>query len=184
MALLDSKKLPLGSECPDFDLINVDGDRVKRDDFKNKDAFLVVFTCNHCPYALAVEDRILQLGRDYEFDRKFGMVAIQPNDPNIVAADSLDNMRLRAEEKDFRFPYLWDETQDVARAFDAVCTPEFYLFDREMKLVYHGRLDDNWQQPSKVTKQELKEAINLVLAGEEPPSQQFPSMGCSIKWRE
>ncbi|MBU1651940.1 thioredoxin family protein [bacterium] len=174
----------MGADCPDFDLINVDGSRVKRDDFKGKKVLLVVFTCNHCPYAVAVEDLIAQLGREYGYNRNFAMVAIQPNDPNIVAADSLDNMQMRAEEKDFRFPYLWDETQDAARAFDAVCTPEFYLFDADRKLVYHGRLDDNWQDPSKVTRRELKEAIDLLLEGKQPPTQQYPSMGCSIKWRE
>jgi peroxiredoxin len=182
MALLDSTKIPLGTPCPDFDLPATDGKRYRRDDFKDKQVLVVIFTCNHCPYAQAVEDRIIELRKEYE-GKSVQLVGIMPNDPAIVPEDSFENLQKRWREKGYGFPYLYDEDQRVAKAFGAVCTPEFYVYGPDRKLAYHGRLDDNWKEPHKVTRRELKEAIDLLLEGKQPPAEQFPSMGCSIKWR-
>lgn len=183
MALLDSTVIPLGTPCPDFDLPAVDGNRYRRTDFDDKQVLVVVFTCNHCPYAQAVEDRIIQLRQEYE-GKSVQLVGIMPNDARTVPEDSFENLRKRWEEKGYGFPYLYDETQEVSKAFAAVCTPEFYVYGPDRKLAYHGRLDDNWKEPEKVTRRDLKAAIDLLLEGKQPPPEQYPSMGCSIKWKE
>jgi peroxiredoxin len=182
MALLDSTNVLLGTPCPDFDLPGVDGKRYRRADFNDKKVLLVIITCNHCPYALSVEDRIIQLQRSFA-DQSLQMVAICANDPEFVPEDSLDNMKKRWKQKDYRFPYLQDLSQSVAKAFGAVCTPEFYLYGTDRKLAYHGRLDDNWKEPQNVKKQDLKGAILALLQDKKPDQEQFPSLGCSIKWR-
>ncbi|HDH57089.1 MAG TPA: thioredoxin family protein [Bacteroidetes bacterium] len=182
MGLLDGTDIPLGTPCPDFDLPAMDGNRYRRDDFKDKDVLVVIFTCNHCPYAQAVEDRIIQLRREYE-GKSVQLVGICSNDPNFVPEDSFENLQKRWREKNYGFPYLHDLEQDVAKAFGAVCTPEYFVYGPDRKLAYHGRMDDNWKEPHKVTRRELKEAIDLILAGKTVDFKQIPSMGCSIKWR-
>jgi peroxiredoxin len=180
MALTESTMVPLGMACPDFTLPGADGQLWSRDDF-HCPALLVVVMCNHCPYVQAVDDRLNALARDYT-DR-CAVVAINANDAETYPDDSFKAMRARAKAKGYVFPYLWDEEQTVARALGAVCTPDFFLYDGHRKLVYRGRLDDNWKDAAHVTRQDLKEAIERVLAGEDPPEIQHPSMGCSIKWK-
>ena len=191
MALAYSDMLPLGTAAPDFDLpaANPEADgrggaRRTLADFADAEALVVVFTCNHCPYAQAVEDRLIALARDVD---GVAVVAINPNDPTRYPDDSFEAMAARSRAHDYPFPYLFDETQAVARAYDAACTPDFYLFDGgadgARRLVYRGRLDDGrpGQEP---TTHELRDAIGQLLATGEVTVEQVPSMGCSIKWRE
>lgn len=142
-----------------------------------------MFICNHCPYVKAVEERILTLARSFD-KNQVAFVAICSNDPNEYPEDSFENLKKRWEEKEYSFPYLHDKSQAVAISFDAVCTPDFFVYDKNRKLAYRGRLDDNWKEPLKVTREDLKHAIEALLKGERPGEQQYPSMGCSIKWLE
>jgi peroxiredoxin len=183
MALTESRDLPLGTSCPDFRLRSVDGKTFARDDFRDRAALVVLFICNHCPYVQAVEDRIVALGREYG-PRGVQLVGICSNDPTDYPDDRPEKLLQRWREKRYGFPYLVDETQDVARAFGAVCTPDIYVFDRDRKLAYHGRIDDNWQQPAKVTRRDLAAALDALLAGKPPSRQQTSSIGCSIKWHK
>lgn len=179
MALLESSMVPLGAPCPDFALPGVDGRIWRRDDFREP-ALLVVIMCNHCPYVQAVDDRINDLAKDYA--GRCGVVGINPNDASAYPEDSFESMAARAAKKDYRFPYLRDETQEVARAFGAVCTPDCFLYDAQRRLAYRGRLDDNWKNAEAVTRQELRLAIEALLAGAPVAARQHPSLGCSIKW--
>jgi peroxiredoxin len=183
MALTESRDLPLGTPCPDFRLRAVDGATVARDDFRDHPVLVVMFICNHCPYVQAVEDRIVALAREYG-PRGVQLVGICANDPTDYPDDRPERLLQRWRDKRYGFPYLVDETQDVARAFAAVCTPDIYVFDRDRKLAYHGRIDDNWQQPAKVKRRELAGALDALLAGNQPPREQVASIGCSIKWRK
>jgi peroxiredoxin len=182
MALLDGTDISLGTHCPDFDLPAVDGKRYSLADFDEKDVLVVMFICNHCPYVQAIEDRLAQLRRDLE-GQSVQLVGICSNDPVNYPEDSFENLRKRWQDKDFGFPYLHDLEQTVAKDFGAVCTPEFFVYGPDRKLAYHGRLDDNWKEPHRVTRRELKEAVELLLDGKPVEFKQAPSMGCSIKWR-
>jgi hypothetical protein len=183
MARLESLDIPLGTKMPKFILRDPDGVVQISNYAVGKKGLLIVFTCNHCPYAKAVWPRIIRLGI---YARKNGVnvLAINPNINPNYPDDSPDEMRNKIKEWGIPFPYLIDDTQETAREFKAQCTPDIYLFDAALKLVYHGRVDDNWQDESKVTKEELKEAIEDLIAGKPNTEEQFPSIGCSIKWRE
>jgi peroxiredoxin len=183
MVLLESTDIALGRACPDFDLQSVEGERVRRDDLAGKPVLVVLFICNHCPYVQAVEDRIVGLAREYG-PRGVQLVGICSNDPRDYPDDAPPRLLERWREKAYGFPYLVDETQDVARAFGAVCTPDIYVYDRERRLAYHGRIDDSWKEPAKVTRRELAAALDALLAGERPSQTQNHSIGCSIKWRK
>jgi peroxiredoxin len=183
MALTESRDLLLGTPCPDFRLPAVDGSTVARDDFRDRPALVVMFICNHCPYVKAVEDRIIRLARAFE-GRGVQFVAICANDAEGYPDDAFDKLKERWQQKEYGFPYLHDEAQDVARAFGAVCTPDIFVYDSARKLAYRGRIDDSWKDESKVTRQELREALEALVAGKTPAAQQRPSMGCSIKWRQ
>jgi len=183
MALTESRDLPLGTPCPDFLLPSVDGKTFARDDFRDAKALVVMFICNHCPYVQAVEDRIIQLHRDYA-SRGVQLVGICSNDPTDYPDDRPERLLTRWREKRYGFPYLIDEPQDVARTFHAVCTPDIFVFDGERRLAYHGRIDDNWKEPAKVQRQEMREALDALLAGHRPAPEQTQSIGCSIKWRQ
>jgi peroxiredoxin len=183
MALTESRDLPLGTSCPDFRLKSVDGKTFARDDFRDKPVLVVMFICNHCPYVQAVEDRIVRLNRECA-PRGVQFVGICSNDPTDYPDDRPENLLRRWREKGYGFPYLIDDTQDVARAFGAVCTPDIYVFGPDRKLAYHGRIDDNWQQPAKVTQRELAAALDALLAGRQPAREQVHSIGCSIKWKK
>jgi peroxiredoxin len=180
MALTESTMIPLGSACPDFTLPGVDGRLWSLRDF-HCPGLLVAVTCNHCPYVQAIDGRLDALARAYA--GRCAVVGINANDGVAYPDDSFKAMRQRAQAKGFAFPYLWDEEQAVVRALGAVCTPDFFLYDSHRRLVYRGRLDDNWKDAARVTRQDLKEAIDRLLAGDEPLETQHPSMGCSIKWK-
>ena len=179
-----STMLALGTEAPDFKLPDtVSGQMVSLTDFDDKQALLVMFICTHCPYVQHVRGELARLGRDYE-GTGLGIVAISANDPETYPDDSPENLAQEAETQGYLFPFLFDETQEVAAAFTAMCTPDFFLFGPERKLVYRGQLDDS--RPSNglpVTGSDLRAAIDAVLSDGPVNEDQRPSMGCSIKWK-
>lgn len=181
MALVHSKGMALGTPAPSFSLPGVDGKTWTLDDLADAEALVVVFTCNHCPYAKAAEDRLVAL--QSELGPRVRFVAINPNDAERYPADSFDAMKTRAKEKSFNFPYLFDESQEVAKAYDAACTPDIFVFDRERKLTYNGRLDDDWKVPANVTRHDLRDAIEATLKGAPLGFEPVAAMGCSIKWK-
>ncbi len=182
MALMHSNGMPVGTPAPPFSLPGVDGETRSLDSFADAEILVVVFTCNHCPYAQACEDRLIAIQEDYR-GRGVQLVAINPNDAQKYPDDSFEKMKERAVDRSFNFPYLRDESQDVARAYDAACTPDVFVFDRERKLVYNGRVDDNWKEPDRVTRQDLREVLDASLEGRTVDFEHVPSMGCSIKWK-
>lgn len=182
MVLLYSEQKNLGTKLPDFNLLSVDGKRYGVSDFKSKKNIVVMFICNHCPYVQAIEDRIIQLARDYE-KKDVQMVAICSNDPTDYPDDRPEKLKARWIQKKYGFPYLIDETQDVAKAFGAVCTPDIFVYNAERLLVYRGQLDNNWKDPRLVSRHDLREVLDALLAGKVLSSKQSPSMGCSIKWK-
>lgn len=183
MALTESTMLELGTTAPDFALTDVvTGKMVRRDDFRGQKGLLVMFICTHCPYVKHIEKGLAQLGSDYA--GKLGVVAISSNDAQNYPDDSPEGLKKQALRMGFRFPYLYDETQAVARAFDAACTPDIYLFDKDLKLVYRGQFDSS--RPSNnvpVTGQDLRAALDAVLRDEKPSTDQKASIGCNIKWK-
>ncbi len=184
--------LPIGSPAPGFRLPGVDGKTYSLDSFRNADILVVVFTCNHCPTAQAYEGRIQQLAKDYK-DKKVALVAISPNDPKAVRldelgysdlTDSFEDMKQRAKAKDFKYPYLYDgDDQKVSRAYGPVATPHAFVFDRQRKLRYAGRID-NSEKPAKATSHETRNAIEALLAGKPVPVETTKVFGCSIKWSD
>lgn len=182
MALLESVKVPLGTKAPDFQLKDPTGKSYKSSELFGERGLLVIFTCNHCPYALAVWPRVVRLA-NYAKGMRVGTVAINPNINPEFPDDAPPKMIEKIKELKIEFPYLVDENQDVARAFKAQCTPDIYLYNKNKELVYHGRIDDNWKDEDAVTREELKEAMNNMAAGIAIDAKQRPSMGCSIKWR-
>lgn len=181
MALTYTPQIDTQFHCPDFTLPGVDGKTYSRSDFEGSKALLVLFICNHCPYVKAIEDRIIELGH-FMKSEQLKMVALSSNDSKSYPEDSFEKLKARWIEKEYPFPYLHDETQNTAKLFGAVCTPDFFLFDKNLKLVYRGRLDDSWKEPDKVTRQELKDAIIALTKNLPITMEQIPSMGCSIKW--
>jgi peroxiredoxin len=185
MALTPSVMLALGTLAPAFSLPDVvTGDTVSLDDYKGTQAVLVMFICRHCPYVVHVREGLAQLGQDYA-DKDIGIVAISSNDADTYPDDAPDKLKQMAAELGFTFPLLYDESQEVAKAYSAACTPDFFLFDKDRKLVYRGQLDDS--RPGSdipVTGKDLRAAIDAVLAGQPVAEQQTPSMGCNIKWKK
>lgn len=185
MALTESTmQLALGAEAPEFALTDVvSGTTVRRDDFRGKSALLVMFICAHCPYVKHIEKQLATLGPDYA-GKPVAIVAISSNDAENYPADAPDGLKRQAEMMGFRFPYLYDGTQAVARAYHAACTPDFFLFDGDFKLVYRGEFDRS--RPGNgvaVTGEDLRAALDAVLAGRPPLGDQRPSIGCNIKWK-
>jgi len=176
--------LPLGTPAPPFSLRDVvSGQVYTLDSFTGKTALLVMFICRHCPYVVHVEQEIAKIGHDYR-NKNLGIVAISSNDPTQYPDDAPPRLKEMAERLGFTFPFCFDETQDVAKAYRAACTPDFYLFDRERRLVYRGQLDDSRPGSNKpVTGRDLRAAIEAVLAGKPIDGKQKASVGCSIKWR-
>jgi peroxiredoxin len=176
--------LPLGTEAPDFALPDVTtGRAVRRSDFDRKKALLVMFICRHCPYVRHVRRGLAGLGRDYR-DRDVGIVAISANDPAAYPEDAPESLAEEAREAGYAFPYLFDETQEVAKAYTAACTPDFFLFDADRRLAYRGQFDSS--RPGNdvpVTGQDLRAAIDALLAERPVPQDQRPSVGCTIKWK-
>lgn len=183
MALLESLKLPLGTLASDFSLVGSDSKKYSLADFKSSKILVVVFMCNHCPYVQAVWKRLVDLRAKYK-ELGVQFVGINPNFNPNYPDETLENMVIYAQKYEMNFPYLLDETQNVAKEYKAQCTPDIYVFDNERKLKYHGRIDDNWKEIDKVTKRELDEVLKSLVEGNELSDNQFPSMGCSIKWRE
>jgi peroxiredoxin len=175
--------LPLGTKAPGFSLPNVDGRVVSLADFAGAPALLVIFMCNHCPYVKHVADSLAQLAREYQ-GRGVGVVGISSNDVPNYPADSPEQMVAEAEQRGYTFAYLYDETQEVARAYRAACTPDFYVFDKDQKLVYRGQMDSSRPDSGiPVTGKDLRAALDAVLAGKPVSPEQRPSMGCNIKWK-
>jgi peroxiredoxin len=181
---VESVMLPLGTTAPPFSLTDVvSGKTYSHDSFIGKDASLVMFICRHCPYVKHVEHEISRIGKDYQ-DKNLGIIAISSNDPAYYPDDAPERLKEMAKRLDFRFPFCFDETQDVAKAYKAACTPDFYLFDAQRRLVYRGQLDDSRPGNNKpVTGRELRAAIDAVLAEKPVDRNQKPSIGCSIKWK-
>jgi peroxiredoxin len=179
-----SVMLPLGTPAPPFSLRDVvSGQVCTLDSFTGKTALLVMFICRHCPYVVHVEKEIAKIGREYA-DTGLGIVAISSNDPVQYPEDAPARLKEMAERLGFTFPFCFDESQDVAKAYAAACTPDFYLFDRERRLVYRGQLDDSRPGSTKpVTGRDLRAAIDAVLTGKPVDGKQQASIGCSIKWR-
>lgn len=170
-------------KAPDFSLPGVDGKTYSLADVQGKNGTLVVFMCNHCPYVLAILERLIRDVKELQA-LGIGVVAINANDPTQYVQDSFENMQKMAAAHAFPFPYLFDQTQEVARAYDAVCTPDFFGFDKDLGLQYRGRLDaSNKNAGPSDAKRELFEAMTLVVETGHGPEAQTPSMGCSIKWK-
>ena len=184
MALVESTMLPLGTVAPAFELPDtMSGAKLNWDDVKGARGTLVYFICNHCPYVIHCMDELVDVVNDYE-ERGIGAVAISSNDVSRYPDDSPEKMETFALNYLFTFPYLYDESQEVARAYDAACTPDIYLFDGDSKLYYRGRLDESRPKSEKpVTGADLRAALDELLAGKDAPEKQYPSAGCSIKWK-
>lgn len=182
MARTPSTMLPLGTKAPDFALVNVDGRIVSLHDFSDKPAFLAIFMCNHCPFVKHLADALAQFAAEY-MPRGLAVVGINSNDVANYPADSPEQMVREAEERGYPFPYLYDETQEVAKAYHAACTPDFFLFDGDRKLVYRGQFDSSRPDSGiPITGADLRAAVEAVLAGKQPSEKQTPSIGCNIKW--
>jgi len=179
-----STMLPLGTKAPHFTLSDVvSGQQVTLGDFDGSKGLLVMFICNHCPYVQHVRDELARFGTDYQ-DDDLGIVAISANDVDQYPDDGPDAMRKEALRSGYTFPYLFDADQTVASAYTAMCTPDFFLFDADRKLVYRGRFDDSRPNSgTAVTGADLRAAADAVLSGQPVSADQWPSMGCSIKWK-
>jgi peroxiredoxin len=175
-------KLRIGSGAPGFNIPAVDGNTYSLEYFKNSKVLVVIFSCNHCPYVQAYEDRIIALQTDYK-NKGVSVVAINSNALTNYPEDSFEHMIERAKIKKFNFPYLRDEDQKIAEAYGATHTPEIFLFNTERRLVYHGKIDDNWREPEKVVSSYLRNAIDELLEGKEISVPETFSIGCTIKWK-
>ena len=174
--------VPLGTPAVSFNLPGVDGKMYSLGSFSEAKVLVVIFMCNHCPYVKAVMQRLIDLQAETG-GQGVQLVGINSNDAERYPDDSFESMQKIAKEKGMNFPYLFDASQETAKAYDAVCTPDIYVYGTERKLLYRGRIDDNWEHEEKVTQRNLKEALDLIIAGAEVPEEQIPSMGCSIKWK-
>lgn len=183
MALLQSLQLPMGSNIIHFELQATDGNTYSPANFADKKILVIIFMCNHCPYVKGIIDELIQIQSDYA-DEAVQLIGINSNDTNEYPEDSFEAMQEWAKEKGINFVYLHDETQEVAKAYKAQCTPDIYVYDTAWKLAYHGRLNDNWQNPEAVTEHSVRNALDAILNEKEVNPDQKPSMGCSIKWKD
>jgi peroxiredoxin len=183
MARTPSTMLPLGTKAPDFSLVNVDGRTVSLADVADAPALLVIFMCNHCPFVKHLAAGIAMFADEYQ-KKSVAIIGINSNDVSNYPADSPEQMVHEAEEQGYSFPYLYDETQSVAKSYRAACTPDFFLFDGDRRLVYRGQFDSS--RPDNglpITGGDLRAAVDAVLAGKKPSDKQMPSIGCNIKWK-
>ncbi|MCB0398714.1 MAG: thioredoxin family protein [Winogradskyella sp.] len=184
MALTPSNMLPLGTKAPDFSLIDTKDDQIKSlTELKGNKGTLVMFICNHCPFVIHVNEELVKLANDYH-PKGINVIAISSNDVENYPQDGPEKMKIHAKENHYPFPYLYDETQEVAKAYDAACTPDFFLFDKDLELVYAGQLDSS--RPGNdipVTGNDLRAAMDALLNNETISPNQKPSMGCNIKWK-
>lgn len=185
MAFKESNMLPLGTKAPAFSLPDtVSGKTLNLEDIKSDKATVIMFLCNHCPYVIYVNKELVRLAQAYE-SKGVQFIGISSNDVDNYPQDGPDKMTIHAKEVGYTFPYLYDETQAVAKAYDAACTPDFYVFDGDLKLAYRGRLDEAKPGNDKpLTGKDLSAAIDAVLAGEPATDRQYPSGGCGIKWKQ
>jgi len=183
MVSLETPICDFGWKAPDFNLPATDGKSYSKNDIMGENGLLIAFICNHCPYVKAIHERFVRDLTEIQ-ELGIGVAAIMSNDPTDYPTDAPENLLRRWQEKEYRFPYLVDDTQEVARAFGAVCTPDIFVYDENRRLAYHGQLDDNWKEPHNVKRQDLKIAVEALLGGKKPPSDQKSSMGCSIKWKK
>ena len=175
--------LKIGDHLPEFSLIGVDGKTYSSTVFQDKKGLIIIFSCNHCPYVQAYEDRIKSIQTDYA-GKGIQVLAISSNDVVSYPEDSLENMKKRSDEKEFNFPYLWDETQQVAKDFGATHTPEIFLFNADKKLAFHGKIDDNWNDEQSIRHKYLRSALDEMLAGKEISAPETFTIGCTIKWKK
>lgn len=178
-----STMLPLGTRAPDFCLVDTNGQEVSLSDFPEAQAYLVIFMCNHCPFVRHMREQLAELASEYQ-DKGVAIVGINSNDVEEFPEDSPESMADEVSEVGYTFPYLFDETQEVAKGYRAACTPDFFLFDAKRRLVYRGQFDNS--RPDNdipVTGADLRAAMDGVLAGREVPSEQKPGLGCNIKWQ-
>ncbi|HSS66537.1 MAG TPA: thioredoxin family protein [Gammaproteobacteria bacterium] len=183
MTLTPSKMTELGTPAPDFELPDTRGNRVCRSDFADARGLLVIFMCNHCPYVKHLREALAAFGEEYQ-PKGLAVVGINSNDASSHPEDSLENMILESERFGYTFPYLRDETQSVAKAYGATCTPDFFLYDSDGRLVYRGQFDDSRPgNKEPITGKDLRSAADALLEGRGAPEMQKPSVGCSIKWK-
>jgi peroxiredoxin len=183
MVRTPSTMLPLGTQAPDFSLPNVDGAAVSLADFASSDALVVAFFCNHCPFVKHIAPKFAELGKAYQ-EKGAAVVAISSNDVENYPDDSPELMKQEVADRGYTFPYLYDESQGVAKAYRAACTPDFFVFDKDRKLVYRGQLDSSRPDSGiPVTGDDLTAAVDAALAGQPPLEEQHPSIGCNIKWK-
>ena len=178
----NSVKLAIGDPMPHFSLPATDGLTINSEEIKDP-ILCIVFTCNHCPYAQAYEDRLVALAKDFD-QEGVQFVLINSNDALNYPEDDFEHMKTKHAEKNYPFPYCYDESQEVAKSYGALCTPHCFVFDQKRNLKYKGRIDDNWEQPEKVTEHNLHDALRALVDGKEPPTHEANAIGCSIKWRE
>ncbi|WP_108423423.1 thioredoxin family protein [Flagellimonas amoyensis] len=185
MARTPSNMLPLGTKAPNFDLLDTVSEKtISLKNASGEKGTVIMFICNHCPFVIHVNPKISELAREYQA-KGVSFIAISSNDVDNFPQDAPHLMKEKAREEGYTFPYLYDETQEVARAYDAACTPDFYLFDADLELAYRGQLDDS--RPGNgipLTGNDLKAAMDALLAGKAIPSDQKPSLGCNIKWKQ
>jgi len=172
----------LGSEFIDFSLIGVDGKIYSSDDFKNAEVLIIIFMCNHCPYVKGIIDRFTEFQYKYK-SKNVQLAGINSNDTVNYPEDSFENMKLFSSEHKMNFPYLFDESQDIAKKYNAVCTPDIFVYDKNRILKYRGRFDDNWKDETAVNEKDLEKAVILLLENKEINFTLIPSIGCSIKWK-
>ncbi len=185
MAATPSTMMPLGTIAPSFNLLDtVSGNTNSLSELKGKKATLVMFICNHCPYVLHINDELVRIANEYQ-PKGVSFVAISSNDVENYPQDSPELMKVQAEKVGYTFPYLFDESQEVAKAYNAACTPDLFLFDEEIKCVYRGQLDNSRPNTDiPVTGKDLRVALEALLSGAEIPDEQRPSIGCNIKWKQ
>lgn len=183
MGVAEKIGMKTGTKAPPFaGLKGVDGKTYGLSDFSADKVLVVIFSCNHCPYVQAYEDRIIALQKEFK-DKGVQFVAINSNDDANYPDDNFENMVKRAKEKNFNFPYLRDQTQQVAKAFAASHTPHIYVFDQNRELAYTGKIDDNWQTPAQVQKRYLRDALFALIEGRKPAEAETFAIGCTIKWK-
>ncbi|MDA0193655.1 MAG: thioredoxin family protein [Bacteroidetes bacterium] len=184
MAATPSNMLPLGTKAPDFNLPDtVSGKNIGLETIKSSKGTVIMFICNHCPFVLHVQKEIVKISQEYH-DKGFSFVAISSNDVQNYPQDSPEKMKQHAKTHDFNFPYLYDESQYIAKAYQAACTPDFYVFDANLKLYYRGRMDESTPGNSiPVTGHDLRLALDALNEGHPSPTDQSPSIGCNIKWK-
>ena len=183
MGVADKILMKTGTKAPDFKALPAtDGKKYGLSDFASNKVLVVVFSCNHCPYVQAYEDRMMELQKEFK-SQGVQFIAINSNDDTNYPDDSFENMVKRAKERNFNFVYLRDESQNVAKAYGATHTPHLFVFDAGRKLAYTGKIDDNWQEPGKVTRQFLRDALNALVQGKKPAEAETFAIGCTIKWK-